>query len=378
MHPRRRAVAPLAAALAAASIACPGIAGAVVGGGPADPAQWPFVVPLLEAAEPDPFTAQFCAGSLVARDWALTAAHCVEERQPAELQAARPRADLRGIPAEDRIGVDQVAVYPRHETGTLTHDLALVHLTAPAGEPAGLARGITYADGYHSAAVAGWGISDPLAGAFPDVLLAGQVTVLSLATCAREDPDWGTICATLPRSLQASACRGDSGGPLAVAIPGRRPKLLGVVSYGDLTCDLGKIGVYADVGRYRSWIVHVLRGGDPASGLPEVDDVYAHQRGAKVEVHVRWCQPGPPGHRVRLDVGLRGDEPATTGRGFLAKLRRKSTGACANVLVRRPAPPSGRYAVTVKIKDLDTLMVTPPPEVVRETVRLSGPPTTSA
>ncbi len=195
--------------------------------------------------------------------------------------------------------------------------------------------------------------------------------MLSRATCAREDPDGGTICATLPRSIQASACRGDSGGPLAVAVPGRRAKLLGVVSYGDLTCDLGKIGVYADVGRYRSWIVHTLRGGDPASGLPEVDDVYAERRAGRVEVRVRWCQPGPAGHRVRLDVGLRGDEPATIGRGFLAKLRRASTGACANVLVRRPAPPAGRYAVTVKIKDLDTRMVTPPPEVNRGPFRVA-------
>jgi hypothetical protein len=370
---RRRAAAPLAATLAAATLAGPGIAVAVVGGGPADPAQWPFVVPLLEASEPDAFTAQFCAGSLVAPDWVLTAAHCVEGRVPAELQVARPRVDLRQVPAEDRIGVDRVAVYPSHETGTLTDDLALVHLTAPAGEPADLARGITYADGARSATVAGWGIADPLAGSFPDVLMSGQVSVLSQATCALEDPDGGTICATIPRSAQPAACRGDSGGPLAVAISGKRPKLLGVVSYGDLTCAIGNVGVYADVGRYRSWIVYALRGGDPAAGMPELDDVDVEQREGRVEVRLRWCQPGPVGHRVRVDVGLRGDEPATAGRGFLAKLRRKSSGGCASVLVRRPAPAAGRYAVTVKIKDLDTLMVTPPPEVNRGPVRITPP-----
>jgi hypothetical protein len=372
--PRRRAAAPLAAALAAACLAGPGIADAVVGGGAADPAQWPFVVPLLDAAVADPFEAQFCAASLVAPDWALTAAHCVEGRVASELQVARPRADLRQIPAEDRITVDRIAVYPGHATGTLTDDLALVHLTAPAGEPADLARGIAYADGIHSAAVAGWGLSDPVAGAFPDVLLAGHVTVLSQALCAREDPDGGTICATLPRSIQASACRGDSGGPLAVAVPGRRTKLLGVVSYGDLTCAIGKIGVYTDVGRYRSWVVHALKGGDPASGIPEVDDAFAEQRGGRVEVQVRWCQPGPTGHRVRLDVGLKGDEAATTGRGFLAKLRRKSTGGCATITVRRPAPPAGRYGLTIKIKDLDTLMVTPPPEVGQGAFRVTPAP----
>jgi hypothetical protein len=370
--PRRRAAAPLAAALAAAALAGPGIADAVVGGGPADPAQWPFVVPLLEAAEPDAFTAQFCAGSLVAPDWVLTAAHCVEGRVAADIQVARPRADLRAVPAEDRIAVDRLAIYPSHATGTLTDDLALVHLTAPAGEPADLARGITYADGARSATVAGWGIADPVAGAFPDVLMSGQVSVLSKATCAQEDPDGGTVCATVPRSGQPAACRGDSGGPLAVAVPGRRPKLLGVVSYGDLTCATGNVGVYADVGRYRSWIMNAVRGGDPAFGMPELDDVYVDRRGARVEVRLRWCQPGPPGHRVRLDVGLRGDEPATAGRGFLAKLRRTSPGGCASIVVRRPAPPTGRYAVTVKIKDLDTGMVTPPPEVGRGPVRITA------
>ena len=43
------------------------------------------------------------------------------------------------------------------------------------------------------------------------------------------------------------------------------------------------------------------------------------------------------------------------------------------LVVRRPAPPAGRYAVTVKIKDLDTLMVTPPPEVNRGPVRITPP-----
>jgi len=340
--------------------------GAVVGGGPADASQWSFVVPLLKASEPNPFAAQFCAASLVAPDWAVTAAHCVEDRLPAEIQVASPRSDLTSIAPAERVSVDALTVYPLHPPQSLTDDLAMVHLSQPVGAPASLARGFTYSDGYRSAAVAGWGISDPAAGAFPDILLSGQVTVLSSAACAREDPFYGTLCGTRPQSFQASACNGDSGGPLAVVIPGQPAKLLGVVSYGDRECDRGKVSVYTDVGRYRSWIVHVLRGRGGGTSLPELTDVKVESRPGQAVVHVSWCQAGAAGHRIRVDVGVRGVDPGNHLKTFRTTRRRRAAGECGTTVVRRPGHlPAGRYALSVKLKDTVTGMATPGPEMAR-------------
>ena len=50
---------------------------AVVGGGPAPPGRWPWMVGLLEASERDAGWAQFCGGVVIGPRRVLTAGHCV-------------------------------------------------------------------------------------------------------------------------------------------------------------------------------------------------------------------------------------------------------------------------------------------------------------
>jgi secreted trypsin-like serine protease len=110
---------------------------AIVGGGEASPRAFPFVVALVDPALDDAKDGQFCAGTLVAAQWVLTAASCLY----LDLGATEPRALLPteidiyagsdNFTGGDRIHADKLVLHPSFDLLRGVDDIALVHLERP-------------------------------------------------------------------------------------------------------------------------------------------------------------------------------------------------------------------------------------------------------
>jgi len=267
-------------------------------------ARWPFLVAIVNARSRSQFDGQFCGGSLVDDQHVVTAAHCVTIDDDTISAAASLRV-VAGTRTLDRSSlgsgelaarrVSEVFVHPDFAENAgegFRNDVAVLRLTAPIASAATIrlvqpddASRWGAGGGGVTAAIAGWGDTDPLDrgssdAKFPSDLREATIPVHADATCAATvGGGYGTaferatnLCAGSLRSgdtLGRDACQGDSGGPLVVAAADGTRRLAGLTSWGD-GCAQDTFGAYSRVDALRPWIDAIpgATDGAPAIGGP--------------------------------------------------------------------------------------------------------------
>lgn len=233
----------------------------IVGGVDAVKGEFPFQVSLQS-----PSGSHFCGGSLIKKNWVLTAAHCVASWNKANkvVVGLHDRTDKTGT---ESFTVTKVMAHPQYNRQTLDYDYALLQLSGDSAfrtidlnsteieiPDAGQAMNVW---------TAGWGTTKEGSYGLPRILQKVEVPLVSQKACNAPASYNGEItdrmiCAGYEAGGKDS-CQGDSGGPLFVQQTSGDFLLVGVVSWGEGCARANKYGVYSKVNHEINWIAQQIQ-----------------------------------------------------------------------------------------------------------------------
>jgi len=248
----------------------------IIGGSEARPNRYPWQIRLITSKNGKTY---LCGGSIIDKDWILTAAHCVANsgrsydvvsESALKVTVGAHNIGLGSEPGRVDMTVSRVIVHSQYNLqGNTEQDIALLKLTesitfTDTVQPICLPTSDISTSGSQQCSVTGWG--ETASGNTAKILRVAPIPILSDEQCRIF---WNSqytdthVCAGVAQGHNSdTSCEGDSGGPLSCGNPN---VLHGVVSFGSgISCQTAPV-IYTNVYKYRSWISTNTGGDVPAN-----------------------------------------------------------------------------------------------------------------
>ncbi|XP_067252640.1 elastase-1-like [Chanodichthys erythropterus] len=236
----------------------------VVGGEVASPNSWPWQISLQYLSGGGYY--HTCGGSLIRRNWVLTAAHCVDSSRT--WRVVLGDHDIYNQEGREQyMSVSQVVIHPNWNSNNVAagYDIALMRLSSDATLNSYVKLATLPPSGQvlphnNVCYITGWGLTQT-GGSLSAKLKQAYLPVVAHSTCSRSDW-WGStvkntmVCAG---GGSLSGCNGDSGGPLNCQVSGQYV-VHGVASFVSSSgCNAyQKPTVFTRVSAYSSWISGII------------------------------------------------------------------------------------------------------------------------
>jgi secreted trypsin-like serine protease len=220
----------------------------IVGGVTATANEFPFMVRLGNSP-----SQQWCGASLIAANWVLTAAHCLNGERASGVYATAGdhRINTNEGSEQSRQG-SRIIIHPNYVASTYDNDIALLKVTSSFTLNSKVATiGIGGLPSSSSQlTVIGWGTTRE-GGSSANTLRKVNVTLQSSSSCSSAYP--GDITSSMFCAGESNggkdSCQGDSGGPIFAS--GRQ---VGIVSWGNGCARARQYGVYTNANNFANWI----------------------------------------------------------------------------------------------------------------------------